>query len=558
MFTNNKKKLDLANAAKDAMEKQHEAEKKAHEASKVEIQRLKAENESMKAQLNKAIDVAGSAMNGRWYADDGRYCGEIKMPRLYQATGTILNLKINDANGVTRGLFLPPDSNATFTGNRLEWDNSPDETGSKLWERKDDPASLGPIGGLQLRIEELKKERDAALTELANTTQALQEQAKRHEADLEALRNDLKIDPSQVDIVGENRAMKVEIVRVKGDLEVYKRDLEAARHVADGLRDIIDGQKGEVEHARRQRTTWENDRNELNGLRSSQKLAEVEVANLRTELDQNKKDLLEAQTKIEEMTKIDATKTAQLEDAKTKLQQETASHNELRARHIAVLPENEVLRSEAEKQKRKAEFSVQAHEFVRQAHESLRSEHENTAERYAAMRAEHEKTRDELRQLRNENEVVKAKHDMMEAHLKAITIEHDERKNQSLDLVQKLEELKIKLGELERDNMEKDVQLSSKHNALESMQSSLRKEFSSACQVFDTPYSDYLKSCQGHSSIGIVPSMGMTDMSMLPGAVHQGTYSNPVLQSLNPSNPVFHPSMTQIVIGRVGQVVVEN
>lgn len=563
MFSNNKKKLDLANAAKEALEKEHEAQKKAHEATKVELQRMKAENESMREQLGKAIDVAGSAVNGRWYTDDGRYCGEIKMPRLFQPTGTILTLKVNDDNGLTKGFFIAPNSTAKLQGNRLEWDNSPDDSGAKIWTRKDDPASGAEPNGLQLRVEELQRQRDEALAELSSATQALQDNLKKHEA----LRRDLNVDPSQVDGIGENRAMKVEMVKVKGDLEASRKDLEAAWSVADGLRQVIDGQKGEVEHARRQRTTWEQDKKDLDELRSSQTSTDTQIASLRRELDQTKKDFLEANTKAEEMAKSEAAKNAELEDSKKKWQEEIAAHEELKTRHVAVMPENEALRSEAEKQKRKSMFSVQAHEFVIQAHETLRAEHVRTAAEYGAMRAEHEQMREDLEKIREENLVVKAKYERMEAHLQAISIEHEDRKKEALDLVGKLEQLKIKYSLLERENMEQKVQLSSKHEALQNMQSSLQKELTVARQIFDTPYSEYLRSTKGHASMGIFPASmnsaasmlapsmnstastvateGLPDMSILPGAAYQGHVD-------------FHPTLTQIVIGRVGQVVVEN
>jgi chromosome segregation ATPase len=548
MFTNNKKKLDLAEAAKLAAEKEQEKEKKEHEAAKLEIERLKAENESFRTQLTKAVEVAGAAMNGRWYADNGRYCGEIKMPQLVQATGTILNLKVLDENGVTKGVFLPPDSTGKFLGTSIEWDNSPDETGCKVWERKDDPSSNSGPNWAQIRIEEMRKERDAALAELANTTQTLKDHQKIYEAtkaDLEALRNDLNIDPSKVDAVGENRSMKVELVQVKGDLEVNKKDLDAARRVADGLREVIEGQKGEVEHARKQRTTWEQDRSELNALRASQQLAEAEATSSRKELEECKKELDEAKAKAAEMTTKHTVLSGEVAFAKHQLQEESKAHEELKVRFAGVLPENEACRAEADKQKRKATFSVQAHEFARQAHETLRAEHEKLSAELGTVRAEQGKAKEELQKYRQENEVLKVKSESVEAHLKAITIEHDERKKVALDLVEKLEDMKIKHSLLEKDSMEKTAELDVKRKALENIQSSLKSEFSSARQVFDTPYSDYLRSTKGHNSMGFSQP---TDVSILPGAVHQ-----PEL-----INQIYQPSVTQIVIGRVGQVVVEN
>eukprot|EP00746_Dinoflagellata_sp_MGD_P086293 gnl/MRDRNA2_/MRDRNA2_34144_c0_seq1.p1 gnl/MRDRNA2_/MRDRNA2_34144_c0~~gnl/MRDRNA2_/MRDRNA2_34144_c0_seq1.p1 ORF type:complete len:545 (+),score=160.64 gnl/MRDRNA2_/MRDRNA2_34144_c0_seq1:110-1744(+) len=544
MFTNNKKKLDLAQAAKQAAEQEHEKEKQAHEAAKLEIHRLKAENDSFRTQLNKAVEVAGEAMNGRWYADDGRYCGEIKMPKLIQATGTVLNLKVNDENGMTKGIFLAPDSNGKFLGNSIEWDNSPDETGSKVWERKDEPGAAP--NWAQIRIEEMRKERDAALLELANATQTLQDHQKIHDAtksDLEALRKDLKIDPSASDPVGENREMKVELVKMKGDLEVVKKDLEAARRIADGLREVIEGQKGEVEHARRQRTTWEQDRGELNALRASQQLAEAELTGVKKDLEQRNKDLDDAKAQAEELSKQMAT----LDASNKKLQEEAKAHEELKVRFANVEPDIEAARAEAEKQKRKATFSVQAHEFARQAHESLRAEHEKVQAEVGTVRAEHARTTEELLKYRQENEVLKIKSETVDAHLKAITIEHDERKKVALDLVQKLEDLKIKYSLLEKENIENATALDLKNKAVANFQSSLKEEFNSARQVFDTPYSDYLRSTKGHNSMGFTPQ-GTTDMSIVPGVVPQPEFSN----------AFYQPSVTQIVIGRVGQVVVEN
>lgn len=544
MFTNNKKKLDLAQAAKLAAEKENEQERKAHEAAKLEIQRLKAENESFRTQLNKAVEVAGEAMNGRWYADNGRYCGEIKMPQLIQATGTILNLKVNDENGVTKGVFLAPDSNGLFLGNSIEWDNSPDETGSKVWERKDDPAFGSGPNWAQIRIEEMRKERDAALLELANATQTLQDHQKVYEAtkaDLEALRKDLKIDPSSVDAVGENRSMKVELVRIKGDHEVTKKDLEAARRIADGLREVIEGQKGEVEHARRQRTTWETDRSELNALRASQQLAEAELAGVRKELEQSIKDLEQANAKAEELSKQNAA----LEATIKKHSDDVQAHEDLKVRFARVEPDILAAQAEAEKQKRKATFSVQAHEFVRQAHETLRAEHEKAQADVGTLRADHAKAQEALQKYRQENEVLKAKSEMGEAHLKAITMEHDERKKNCLDLVEKLEDMKIKCSLLEKDNIEKGTALDLKSKALANFSSSLKQEFDSAKTVFDTPYSEYLRSTKGHNSMGFTPQ-GTTDLSIVPGVVPEI------------SGAFYQPSVTQIVIGRVGQVVVEN
>lgn len=536
MFGNNKKKLDLAEAARQTLEKENEKEKQEHEAAKKEIRRLLHENESMRVQLNKAVETAGSAMNGRWYADDGRYCGEIKMPQLIQATGTVLNLKVIDDGGVTKGIFLAPDSKGKFTGNRLEWDVSPDETGTKVWERKERLDS-GP-DWFQIRIEEMRKERDVALLDLANATKSLQDQQKLHEAtkaDLEALRKELNIDPSKTDIVGENRSMKVELVQVKGDLEATKKDLEAARRVTEGLKEVIEGQSGEVEHSRRQRTTWELDRSELVALRSSQQSAEAEIASLRKELQQCQTDYSEAKAKAEEATKNEAIKISETATAEKRLEEEVKAHEELKVRLMEVQPENDACRAEAENQKRKATFSVQAHEFARQAHESLRAEHEKISAELGRVQEENKK----LQKFQQENEVLKVKSEHLEAHLKAITIEHDERKKVTLDLVEKLEDMKMKHSILEREHVEKSSALESRTKVLESIQ----KEFSSACQVFDTPYSDYLRSTKGQ---GRIPQ-GTMDMA-IPGSVHQSTFSN----------QLYSPAVTQIVIGRVGQVVVEN
>lgn len=248
MLTKKNKKLDLAEAAKLATEKEYAKEKQAHEAAKREIQRLQAENDFFRTQLLQAVEVAGEAVNGRWYADTGRYCGEIKMPQLIQATGTILNLRVIEKNGVAHGIFLAPDSNGKFLGNRIEWDNSPDETGSKIWQRKDDTAN------------DPAKERDAALLELANMNTIL-------------------------------------------------RTLPG---ILPG--EVIEDQKGEVEHASRQRRTWEQDKSELNALRASQQLAKVELASALKELEQRNKNL--DQAKAKEKAAFDLVE--QVEDMKIK------------------------------------------------------------------------------------------------------------------------------------------------------------------------------------------------------------------------------------------------
>lgn len=363
--------------------------RKRRKKLELEIRRLQKENESCMAQLNKAVEVGGIAMNGRWYADDGRYCGEIKMPQLIQATGTIVNLKVNDEGGITKGIFLAPDSNARFLGNRLVWDNSPDETGDKIWQRKDDPT---PISGeptwAQKLLEEMRKERDAALAKLANATQSLQDHQKLHEAtkaDLEALRNGWKMDEK---MTGENNAMKVEVASMRKEVEKY-------------------------------------------------------------------------QTKAEELTKSEAAKSAELTNQTKKLEELLKAHEELKVHYEAEMPENE------------AAFSVpQDHEFAQQAYESLKVEHEKVSADCEAMRADQEKTRKELRKYKQENEVLKIK---SETHLNHLEDDVMKKMEANLDAItSELEYMKLKYSMLEKDNIEKTIELDLKKKALESMQRRLR------------------------------------------------------------------------------------